>query len=880
MAFLFNDRVKETSTSTGLSDFALSGAVTGFQSFSAGIGANNTCYYAVTDGTDWEVGLGTVSSDGLTLARTTILQSSSSDSKVNFGSGEKTVFCTYPASKAVDTDNAQTLTAKTLVNSPSIDFDTTAGVTVSQGQMAWNADEETLDLGLNGAVLQLGQEIHYHVRNNTGSSIPNGTPVMATGTLGASGRITIAPMDGTDFNNAKYFLGITTEAIGVDEDGKVTHFGKVRGINTSSYTAGSVLWISTSTVGALTDTEPTTGMKLPVAFVINSNNSAGTIFVRATTGSALAETNDIDFNSLGNNHILVYNSTSGVWENKSPADARTALGLVIGTDVQPYDADLTSWAAIAPSTKQDTLVSGTNIKTVNSNSLLGSGNISVGTVTSVAASAGTGISISGSPITASGTLTITNTAPDQTVVLTAGTGISTSGTYPNFTVTNSDRGSSQNIFKNIAVSGQSTVIADSNDDTLNIANGTGISVTTNATTDTLTITNTAPDQTVALTAGTGISVTGTYPSFTITNTAASTGDVTGPASSTDNAIPRFNGTGGKTLKNSGITIDDNNNLILAAALDEKVYYLPATNPALSPANGTIQSWPLAYSSTPTLGTWNDGESLTLMVGQSPFFTVGSNDSNDSTIGATAFPWASGAFDPATFTFSTTDNVAYSYAAATVALRPASGQTISFVGGKTASTVGTTSTWNTSLTDLNNGSTLQENDIVVVYYGVSSTTDVDLSATGYTELADLYISDTYDANLFVGYKIMGSTPDTTITFSQTGSADNAGAASILVFRNVNTTTPIDVTTTTATAANTVLANPPAITPTTAGAWIIYGASGAHNAGTQTYGIGPFTITFPTITWINGSAPALSATQQTVIELWKVNNVVYGAFVGYA
>jgi hypothetical protein len=59
---------------------------------------------------------------------------------------------------------------------------------------------------------------------------------------------------------------------------------------------------------------------------------------------------------------------------------------------------------------------------------------SVGTVTSVAATAGTGISISGSPITSSGTLTITNTAPDQTVVLTAGTGISVSGTYPSFTI--------------------------------------------------------------------------------------------------------------------------------------------------------------------------------------------------------------------------------------------------------------------------------------------------------------------------------------------------------------------------------------------------------------------------------------------------------------
>jgi hypothetical protein len=89
-----------------------------------------------------------------------------------------------------------------------------------------------------------------------------------------------------------------------------------------------------------------------------------------------------------------------------------------------------------------------------------------GTVSSVSATAGTGISIGGSPITGSGTLTITNTAPDQIVSLTNGTGISTSGAYPNFTIT-----------------------------------------------------NTAPDQTVAIASGTGISVTGTYPSFTVTNTA-------------------------------------------------------------------------------------------------------------------------------------------------------------------------------------------------------------------------------------------------------------------------------------------------------------------------------------------------------------------------
>ena len=94
--------------------------------------------------------------------------------------------------------------------------------------------------------------------------------------------------------------------------------------------------------------------------------------------------------------------------------------------------------------------------TINGNATALGGSVSVGTVTSVAATAGTGISISGSPITTSGTLTVTNTAPDQTVVLTAGTGISTSGTYPNFTITNTAPSSGGTV---TSVSGTSPVVS-------------------------------------------------------------------------------------------------------------------------------------------------------------------------------------------------------------------------------------------------------------------------------------------------------------------------------------------------------------------------------------------------------------------------------------
>jgi hypothetical protein len=115
MALVVKDRVKETTTTTGTGTVTLAGAVTGFQAFSV-IGDGNTTYYAITNGTDWEVGVGTYTSSGTTLSRDTILESSNSGSAVDFGAGTKDVFVTYPAERAVFTSDTQTLTNKTLTD--------------------------------------------------------------------------------------------------------------------------------------------------------------------------------------------------------------------------------------------------------------------------------------------------------------------------------------------------------------------------------------------------------------------------------------------------------------------------------------------------------------------------------------------------------------------------------------------------------------------------------------------------------------------------------------------------------------------------------------------------------------------------------------------
>ena len=103
MALVLKDRVKETTTTTGTGTYTLAGAVAGFEAFSE-IGNSNTTYYCCTDGTDFEVGIGTYTASGTTLARTTILQSSNSDNAVDWSAGTRTIFCTLPAEKMIFND--------------------------------------------------------------------------------------------------------------------------------------------------------------------------------------------------------------------------------------------------------------------------------------------------------------------------------------------------------------------------------------------------------------------------------------------------------------------------------------------------------------------------------------------------------------------------------------------------------------------------------------------------------------------------------------------------------------------------------------------------------------------------------------------------------
>lgn len=159
-------------------------------------------------------------------------------------------------------------------------FTTTNGGPQNQGELAWTQADETLSLQLaHGTILQLGEETLYHVENVTGSTIANGTPVSYAGTVGNSGKMRVKPWNGAT-DDPLIFMGVATSDIDTDDSGYVTHFGKVRGINTNAYTAGSVLYANPSGTG-LTMTQPTGGQYVIAAVCISSANN-GTLFVRPT----------------------------------------------------------------------------------------------------------------------------------------------------------------------------------------------------------------------------------------------------------------------------------------------------------------------------------------------------------------------------------------------------------------------------------------------------------------------------------------------------------------------------------------------------------------------------------------------------------------------
>lgn len=164
-----------------------------------------------------------------------------------------------------------------------IDFNTNASFSSQTGRMGWDSSDSTLDIGMDyGVVLQVGQETYARVRNETGSQIDNGTVV---GFAGASaGAISVSPYLADGASPSLYILGVMTHDLpDSGQTGYCTVWGFVRGLDTSAFSLGDILYASPSTAGGLTNVKPTAPDNvIPIAACVVSDATEGVIFVRPT----------------------------------------------------------------------------------------------------------------------------------------------------------------------------------------------------------------------------------------------------------------------------------------------------------------------------------------------------------------------------------------------------------------------------------------------------------------------------------------------------------------------------------------------------------------------------------------------------------------------
>jgi len=284
MALVLNDRVKETTTTTGTGTLTLAGAVTGFETFAAGVGNSNTTYYAVTlpGSSEFEVGLGTLNGDSSTLARTTVISSSNSDNAVNFSAGTKTIFCTIPASKSVflDASGNATLGADLSVGDDLtveggvIDFKTNSG---SPSQLKFYCESG------NAHAQTLTAQPHSQAASNTltlpgGSTIgnSNATLVSDTGTQTLTNKSLTAPTITGTAVMADLDISGDVDVDGTLEADAITVNGTALNTVIAGVTVTNATNATNSSHVLVTDNESTNEENL-ITFVEDATSSTGNV---------------------------------------------------------------------------------------------------------------------------------------------------------------------------------------------------------------------------------------------------------------------------------------------------------------------------------------------------------------------------------------------------------------------------------------------------------------------------------------------------------------------------------------------------------------------------------------------------------------------------
>ena len=243
----------------------------------------------------------------------------------------------------LDADPSPSLTADldanslNIINVDKLTFDESPESTLSQASIRWNSTDGTFEIGMPNSVGQsIGMESFLPpVNNNSGVSIPVGSFVMKTGA--SSGQITIAKAitDGTV--DAKEMLGIAAHTITSGmTTGLIMTSGVISNIDTSAWTAGTILYPNSSTAGGLTSTQPNApAIRTPIAIVLTQNASTGKILVKITPSSVLGGTDsNVKFTSPIENDVVSYDATLGIWVNRQPTGGGGGASITV-SDTAP-----------------------------------------------------------------------------------------------------------------------------------------------------------------------------------------------------------------------------------------------------------------------------------------------------------------------------------------------------------------------------------------------------------------------------------------------------------------------------------------------------------------------------------------------------------------
>ena len=205
----------------------------------------------------------------------------------------------------------------------SIDFPSGAVFASAPRRLRWDSEHGTLQIGLApGVDGDICQQLDFYVKNTGGSTISKGQSVMATGAIGASGKIVCAKAVADGTIAAQFMLGVAAHDIPNNAFGYVVSFGAIRGLNTTgaaygeSWADGDILYFHPSTAGGLTKVRPTApALDLPIAIVTNAGTGSGSLFIRMKSGETINELHDVHAPTPTAGSVLIWDNTQKRWES-------------------------------------------------------------------------------------------------------------------------------------------------------------------------------------------------------------------------------------------------------------------------------------------------------------------------------------------------------------------------------------------------------------------------------------------------------------------------------------------------------------------------------------------------------------------------------------